>query len=307
MPVYNSGQFVGSAIESILQQTFANFEFIIVDDGSNDSTQLIIKRYAIHDRRIICVMNDKRIGIVKSLNKGVLRSKGLYIARMDSDDLSFSRRFEKQVGFLDTHPDYGVIASTFYIINDSGKYIGHTSLPLDNFEIIVSMLSYNPITHGSVMFRRELVKEYFPFIYKENQRNFEDFGLWSRLIHKTKFYILKEPQYAWRIQPNSITSLYEFSMSQGIRQIQKNMFPYIYTSYLQTAPWDTSLKNSIKYNKTKYSYKNIPYVFNFSRVYQKFFIQTIALLVRKLKIRTAGRFMFCALRNMIYLLILSYL
>ena len=109
MPAYNAEKYIGEAIESILNQTFKDFEFIIINDGSVDHTKEIIREY--NDPRIVLLENDKNRGIVLSLNKGLDAATGKYIARMDADDIALKNRFERQVEYLDEHKDIGVLGT----------------------------------------------------------------------------------------------------------------------------------------------------------------------------------------------------
>ena len=116
MPAYNAEKYIGEAIESILNQTFRNFEFIIINDGSVDRTKEIIQEY--DDPRIVLLENDKNSGIVVTLNKGVDAATGEYIARMDADDIALSNRIEQQVMFLNTHRNIGVVGSALQIFGE---------------------------------------------------------------------------------------------------------------------------------------------------------------------------------------------
>ena len=120
MPAYNAEKYIGEAIDSILNQTFTDFEFIIIDDGSSDRTADIVKSYS--DPRIRLLANERNSGIVASLNRGIQKATGKYIARMDADDYSRLDRIKKQVDFLDNHPEVialGTSFSTFYSFSKS--------------------------------------------------------------------------------------------------------------------------------------------------------------------------------------------
>lgn len=117
MPVYNAEKFLKPAIESILNQTFSDFELIIIDDNSNDKTADIIKSY--NDNRIKHIVNPNRIGFTNSLNQGLKIAQGDYIARMDADDISDPERFSKEIEFLENNPDIGVCGSWMKIIDEN--------------------------------------------------------------------------------------------------------------------------------------------------------------------------------------------
>ena len=123
MPTFNSHVFLKQAIESVLAQTFKDFEFIIIDDNSTDGSLSIIQRYT-SDNRIKLLVNSQRVGLVRSLNIGLKHARGTFIARQDSDDISLNNRFEKQVNFLLGHPNTGLVGTGAYVINAEGKVIG---------------------------------------------------------------------------------------------------------------------------------------------------------------------------------------
>src|SRR3989339_1795602 len=119
MPVYNSAKYLSSSIESILNQTFSNFELIIIDDGSTDSTSQIIKKYIKLDKRIITVKNKTNLGICNSLNTGLRLAKGKYIARMDGDDWSYPERLFKQIFFMESHPKTVICGGAIEVCDDN--------------------------------------------------------------------------------------------------------------------------------------------------------------------------------------------
>ncbi len=123
MSVYNGERFLRDSVESILGQTFTDFEFLILDDGSTDSTCEILEEYANKDARIVLVRNDRNLGLTRSLNKGLRLVRGEYLARQDADDISLPKRLEMQVKFLDAHPEVGVVGSALEIIDENGNTI----------------------------------------------------------------------------------------------------------------------------------------------------------------------------------------
>jgi len=122
MPVYNTEKFVAEAIESILAQTFTDFEIIIIDDCSTDKSWQIIQDFSEKDQRIVTIQNSENQGLARSLNKGLKIAKGQFIARMDADDISMPQRFEIQLDFLKNHPDVGVVGSTVKFIHGIMTY-----------------------------------------------------------------------------------------------------------------------------------------------------------------------------------------
>jgi glycosyltransferase involved in cell wall biosynthesis len=133
MTAYNSERYIGPAIESILNQTFHDFEFIIVDDGSSDETDKIVRSY--NDKRIVYTKNEKNLGQTKSLNIGIKLSRGKYIARMDADDISHSRRLQTQFDYLEKHNDVSILGSWAEYIDYNNKKIRNFKTPTDPLEI----------------------------------------------------------------------------------------------------------------------------------------------------------------------------
>src|SRR5687768_10604451 len=123
MSVYNGARYLSQSIESILAQTFSDFEFIIIDDCSSDSTPQILNEYARQDSRIRIIRNSENKGLTASLNIGLTQAQGRYIARQDADDISLPQRFEKQIHYLEAHPETIVVSSNIGIIDNTGQYL----------------------------------------------------------------------------------------------------------------------------------------------------------------------------------------
>lgn len=175
LSVYNDADYVGVAIESVLAQTFIDFEFIIIDDASTDESLSIVRGFA--DERIRIVENEENLGLTKSLNKGISLAQGKYIARMDSDDISLPMRFEKQVAFLNAHPDVGVCGGWIELIGDQAGVVWE--YPTEHDIIVANMLFENQLAHASVMMRREILEE---TAYDEAFARSQDYDLWVRLV-----------------------------------------------------------------------------------------------------------------------------
>lgn len=202
MSVYNGEKYLDESIESILNQSYAYFEFIIIDDGSTDKSLSIIKRYKEHDDRIILISRENR-GLIASLNEGIYRAKGKYIARMDADDVSFSNRFEKQVAFMEHNPDIGVCGTAVIGFDESEKNRPWI-LSSNDKTLRTELLFSSSLAHPSVMMRRELIMKYNLF-YDEDFKHAEDFELWTRMIDFTKLANLQVPLLKYRVLENSIT------------------------------------------------------------------------------------------------------
>lgn len=204
MSVYNGEEYIDEAIKSVLNQTYIDFEFIIINDGSSDKSLSIINKYKAKDSRIFLISRENR-GLVASLNEGIDNSKGKYIARMDADDLCRIDRIEKQVSFLDENPDFGFVSSRAKAIDQEGRYIRDINTPKHNI-ILKSILFFgNPIIHPSVMFNKELINK--SLYYSDEFLHAEDYELWARLSldSKIKFYCIPEYLLSYRIVQTSIS------------------------------------------------------------------------------------------------------
>ena len=122
MPTYNDSRHLAAAIESILDQTFRDFEFIIIDDCSTDKTPEILEQYRCQDTRIRIVRNAENLGVARSLNKAIALTQSPFIARMDGDDLSLPTRLEKQIAYMQAHPEVGVLGTQNIFIDEQGQY-----------------------------------------------------------------------------------------------------------------------------------------------------------------------------------------
>ncbi|MEO8413526.1 MAG: glycosyltransferase [Ginsengibacter sp.] len=175
MPVYNAGPFLKEAIDSILQQSFTNFEFFIIDDASTDNSVSIINTYT--DKRIQFIQKAKNTGYTDSLNMAIKSSKGKYIARMDADDISYKDRFQRQYQYMEQHSDVMVLGA-FYKIIGTDKVI---NLPLTCNEAKVVAIMHVPIAHPTAFIRSKVFKEY-GLAYDKRYEPAEDYDLWTKVL-----------------------------------------------------------------------------------------------------------------------------
>ncbi len=201
MPVFNGELYLAEAIESVLSQTYRDFEFLIIDDGSTDSTASLIAGY--QDPRIRIIRNQQNLGLIRSLNLGFELASGEYIARMDADDVCLPKRLEKQVNYLDAHPEVGVVGS--YMIG-FGERSGPIRFPSTHTDILVSALFDSPIAHPTVAFRQSILEK--PALDPEYPHA-EDYDLWSRLLRKgIRFHVLRNYLLKYRVHPTQVSSAY---------------------------------------------------------------------------------------------------
>jgi len=204
MSVYNGEKYLREAIESILNQTFKDFEFLIINDGSTDRTAEILQSY--DDPRIKIINNEKNIGLTKSLNKGLKMARGEYIARMDADDISMPERLEKEVDFLETHRDYAVVGTFVKILNEHSGVIRLLDRPVEYAQIREFFRRDNCIAHGSAMIRKNCILDVG--FYDESMERSQDYDLWLRLSEKYRLANIPEYLYIWRNHNENIEAKY---------------------------------------------------------------------------------------------------
>jgi len=205
MPVYNAGAFVATAIDSVLKQTFVSFELVIINDGSSDGSDEIIASF--RDERIRVITNERNLGLIATLNKGIQLAHGKFIARMDADDVCLPDRLIKQVAFLEQHVDVAVVASLVDFINTDDEVTGNWSTDqsaVSEQDIARVMTRTNCIAHPSVMMRTEIARKY---LYQSDQKGAEDWDLWLRLLSDGhRIAKISEVLLHYRIHPDSITA-----------------------------------------------------------------------------------------------------
>lgn len=208
MPVYNYEAYLEEAIDSILNQTYSNFEFIIVDDASTDDSSEIILKYQKQYPKKIKVMSLKKnlnCGGDRCTNEGIKIARGKYLARMDADDIALPARLEKQVEFLENNPDIFLVGSNAYVIDRDGKIMGEKTEPESNEKIYNNYLTFHPLIHPSCMYRRRLNNKknfQYEIIYKSNN----DYLTFFKLICENyKFANIKEGLLLYRIHEQSNT------------------------------------------------------------------------------------------------------
>jgi glycosyltransferase involved in cell wall biosynthesis len=198
LPVYNCELYVQTAVESILNQTYTDFELLIIDDSSTDSTVSIIKK--IEDSRIQLIEKPINSGYTNSLNYGLQMAKGKYIARMDGDDISFPKRFAKQIAYLEANPEVVVCGTTYKIIGNDKPIV----LPNDHEAIKMGLLWGNCIAHPSVMIRKKILDEY-SIQYDTSKEPAEDYDMWVRLLSVGRLHNLQEVLLEYRIYDSQVS------------------------------------------------------------------------------------------------------
>ncbi len=216
MSVYNGERFLESAIDSVLAQDFADFEFLIVDDGSSDSTADILRTYAARDSRVIPIVRENR-GLVTSLNQLLQLARAPLVARMDADDLAAPNRFSAQIAFLSRHPEVGVLGSWTTDIDEHGEpcSAGPEDHPVTHEEFLANVARGGPLlAHPTVMYRRDVVLSVGG--YHQAFRHCEDFDLWLRLADRTRIANLSERLLRYRHYAGQVSQRHAVEQQIGV-------------------------------------------------------------------------------------------
>lgn len=219
LSVYNGERFLAEAIDSILGQSYENYEFIIIDDASTDSTAEILKRYARKDSRIKIVTNPVNLRLAASLNKGISLASGELIARMDADDVSLPDRLEKQVAFMQANPNISVCGTALSIYDLPGA----TWLPpLDDHSIRAMLFFESCLYHPTVVMRKRLFND---FSYSSIMLPAEDYDLWSRFAERKEiiFANLPDPLLRYRFHEGEDRSEYKHRQGEAANMVRLNL------------------------------------------------------------------------------------
>lgn len=201
MPAYNAEKYIRSAIDSVLDQTFADFELLIINDGSTDATESLIRAY---DDARIRLINQSNQGIAAALNLGLLNAKASLIARFDADDLCLPERLEKQYKFLQSHPEFDIVGCDAEYTDMNGEYVFTYRMPAHDAVSIRALSMHKcPFIHSAVMFRKASILSAGG--YDANAFAFQDHLLWCRVIKNSNGYNLPEALIKVRLNPESIS------------------------------------------------------------------------------------------------------
>jgi glycosyltransferase involved in cell wall biosynthesis len=204
MSVYNGERFLRTAIDSVLAQTFHDWELVIVDDASTDSTPSILAEY--RDPRVRILRNEKNSKQAVCSNRGIAAASGRYIARLDADDVSLPSRLAKQVAYLDAHPDVTLVASAAHFIDEAGSRVDFRPGGLNGCLVNFMFTWYCPVIHSSVVFRADALRQLNG--YDEDSRYWftEDYEFMSRVAFYRRARVLPEPLVEYRIHPSSVSA-----------------------------------------------------------------------------------------------------
>ena len=221
MPVYNGRDYLKEAMDSILNQTYRDFEFIIINDCSTDDTQQIIDSYA--DARIVCLRNEQNLGVARSLNRGLDAAQGEYIARMDADDIARPDRLALQTAYMDAHPEIPVLATASQSFDETGVlFEGHSSVDPDILKL--DFLFSCGICHPTVMLRRAVLEQY-QLRYDHSFNKIEDYELWCRMMDLgLPIACLDVILLDHRLHQNQVTSVYSPDMLRKLETLYRRNF-----------------------------------------------------------------------------------
>jgi len=204
LAVYNGELYIKEAIDSILSQTFSNFEFIIVNDGSTDSTVKIIKGYK--DSRIVYIDNATNKGLIYSLNRGLSSCRGKYVARMDGDDIALPKRLQIQYDYMQLHPEVGICGGNVKTYFNDNRKNFVIRFPETDKQIRAFSFFQSPFNHPSVIIRKEILLQN-NLQYREEFLHSEDYALWIELLRYTQGHNLSDILLHYRIHNESITAV----------------------------------------------------------------------------------------------------
>jgi glycosyltransferase involved in cell wall biosynthesis len=200
MPVWNGERWLAEALESILGQTFRDFELLLIDDGSTDRSAEIALSYGDERLRLI---SQEHAGLVEALNNGLAEARGEVVARMDADDVALPQLFERGLGYLDDHPDVALVIASCAMIDSEGRLISETILPPDEVDLRRRFLLRNPTAHGAVLVRRAALVDSGG--YRSDYGHNEDYELWTRLAGRHRIAALPEVLFRFREHGGRIT------------------------------------------------------------------------------------------------------
>jgi len=238
LPVFNGEDHLDACIESVLHQSYTNFEFVIVDDASTDKTSQILKEFAMKDNRIIIVTHEVNQKQTVAANTAIKHSKGKYIARMDADDIALPMRFKKQFEFLEKKPAFGLVGSWTDTINETGEILGQWKTASETGVLNWNLLFGTSFAHSSVMMRTALVKEVGYYQSPEA----EDYDLWSRLSRVSEVANLPEVLQQKRVWGGQLALKVPTETIDCVLQIMQNNMNYL----LKNTHLDLNMVRSIR-------------------------------------------------------------
>lgn len=260
IPCYNAALYVEEAVRSIMGQSYSNLEIIVINDGSTDSTKKILIQLSEEDSRIRYVENEQNIQLVATLNKGIRLSNGVFIARMDADDISHKNRIEKQVDFFTKNTEVSILGTATLSFKNKGSY-NYTPQPCNNLEIKSKLFVASAFHHPTVMFNTKVLDK-SKIVYDKDYYRLEDYALWVSLMFDDDiiFANLKEALLDYRLLESSESTISSRNVKEKNKTVNK-----IISKLFQNYKFKLSDKEQYHYvlstNRVAFSNIDIRYVF----------------------------------------------
>lgn len=223
MPAYNAEKYIKEAVDSILCQTFEDFELIVINDCSKDSTKDILLSYT--DPRIVYLENQKNLGVAGTLNHGLSAARGDYIARMDSDDIAIPQRLERQLAYMEANPDVVICGGNVILFTDAGQE-RQGNYPAEDKQIKTALLFSSPFAHPVVMMRGSVLREH-GLCYEVAFEKVEDYRLWTQLAKVGRFANLQEPLLRYRKHPGQVCATSPQVQYEGKLRLAATLLPKV--------------------------------------------------------------------------------
>lgn len=220
MPVYNAEKYLREAIDSVLTQTFTNFEFLIINDGSTDSSESIIQSYS--DPRIRYIKNEQNLRLIATLNKGIGLITTKYMVRTDADDINMPERLELQYHYMEQHPQTGLLGTGFELFGENLP-TKTTRYSADHNTICLKHLYQIHLSHGTSIFRMSVLKDN-NLLFDPNFAHAEDYELWTRISKVSKLANLQQILYRVRLHENEVSRIYSSAQTENSLRIKHREF-----------------------------------------------------------------------------------
>lgn len=203
LPIKNGADYLCEALDSIIEQTYTNWELIVINDGSTDKTASILGSYTKKHSQIRVISIRHSVGISQALNLGIIKAKGDFIARMDADDISYPSRLAKQIAYLLDNPKVVALGSQCDVINEQGELTGVKTFPTSHKAIYETVFRFNPLQHPTLVINRKLLPKHF--IFYDDLDGAEDLGLLFKLFPYGKVHNMNETLLAYRIHSHNVS------------------------------------------------------------------------------------------------------
>jgi len=223
LPVYNGEDYLKESINSILGQTYKDFELVIINDGSTDTSQKIIDSF--NDLRIVKI-KQANMGLVATLNIGISKARGKFIARQDADDISQPLRLQRQVEMMHKYFDLAAVGTMATVIDGKGRATDQYDYPKSDAALRLALFSYNPIVHGSMMIRSATLK--VVGVYDPSTYPAEDYDLWRRLVRHGKIMNIDERLYSYRRHEGGVSLSNQDRQTEELLNVRKKYFGHSY-------------------------------------------------------------------------------